>query len=429
MQIKAKTWRQNRKRSQILNRSLILFGIMISVICLSGCESGGTGKPAIHGGNEIPVYPNQESGADKGGVQSSGAQNQTVGEGLIIEVDTKSKTCAILLLDTSETVVYTYNGTTEVFDRHEEPLAIEQLLVGEIVQYEYVNAGKRLTKLREWSEAWEYQGATNFQIDADKQVLQIGEEEYTFTDDLIVAMEQDRRVISLDKLASVDIVTLKGRDQQIDSVIVTQGHGTVRLDSTAYFEGGFVDIGADYVSVITENMVIPMPAGTYIMTVAKEDTVGSKEIQVEENEELRINLTDFQDEAVRYGSVQFQIEPVGAILKIDGKDTEYTGLVDLTYGNHSVEVRKDGYGTYTQTITVDSVLSEYDITLIEIETTTGETTQTGATTQPETTEGQDGTELTETTKKEEVTTKKEEETTTYDAQSAWYDIVSGFLEE
>ena len=412
-------------------KTLLLICIISCAICLLGCESNQERSPSIHGGNEIPVYPNQESDSDKAATQS-GSQKHSVGKGLIIEVDTKSKTCSILLLDTSETVVYTYNGATEVSDRYEAPVSIEQLSPGEIVQYEYVTAGKKLTKICEWSGAWEYHAATNFQIDKEKQILLVGEEEYTYTDDLIVV--QEGRISSLDKLDPIDIVTLKGRNQQIDSIIVTQGHGFVRLDSTTYFEGGFVDIGSDYVAVITENMVIPMTAGTYIMTVSKEDTVGSKEIQVEENEEIRVNLTDFQEEAVRYGSVQFQIEPVGAILKIDGKEKEYTGLVDLAYGHHSIEVRKDGYGTYTQTIIVDSVLSEYDITLIEEETTSGETTVAGTTVTGTATE--QGTSVVgatteqETTEKAETsTTKKEEETTTYNAESAWYDIVSGFLDD
>lgn len=402
-------------------RMILLICIIGCVMCMMGCQTQKSNPQSIHGGNDIPVYPGQEEDRDSAQAQSN-AQKQTEGKGIVVEVDSNSRTCTILLLDTSEKVVYSYNGGTEVFDRHEEPLSMAQLQLGEIVEYEYVKDGKRLTKISEWSEAWEYLSATKLTIDEEKQVLYVGEEEYTFTDELIVV--QDGRLGSLDKLEAVDVVTLKGRKKQLDSMIVTQGHGYIRLDSTGYFEGGYVDLGADYVAVITENMRIPMSAGTYIMTVTKNDTKGSKEISVEENEEIRVNLTDFQEEAVRYGSVQFKIEPAGAILKIDGKETAYSGLVDVTYGNHSIEVRKDGYGTYTQTIVVNSILSEYDITLLEEETTTTKEAATEA--ESHTTEAESHTTEAVTTSK---WTHKEEETTTYNAESAWYGILSGILDD
>ncbi len=205
----------------------------------------------------------------------------------------------------------------------------------------------------------------------------------------------------------------------------------MRLDSTAFFEGGFVEIGPKIVKVITENMVIPVPAGSYVLTITKDDTTGSKEIQVAENEEIRINLTDFQSEAVRYGSVQFKISPSGAELIIDGKKTDYSALVDLPYGNHSVVIKKDGYSTYRETINIQNILTEYDISLIENGETSAQTTEETTTSKEDKDDTKD--ETTTGKKNPETTTIKRnfgsltDETTTYDYESAWYGIISDFL--
>ena len=288
---------------------------------------------------------------------------------------------------------------------------------------------KKLTAVRASEKEWEYSGATNFTIDTEKKSVTVGSQKYNYTENLVVI--QDGRIADIDKLAPVDVITLKGRDKQIDSILVTAGHGNVRLDSTAFFEGGFVEIGSKIVKVITENMVIPVPAGSYVLTVTKDDTTGSKEIQVGENEEIRINLTDFQSEAVRYGSVQFKITPSDAELEIDGKKTDYSALVDLPYGNHSVIIKKDGYNTYKETINIQSILTEYDISLIENGETSAQATEETTTSK----EDKDDTKDETTTRKmnPETTTRKRsfgsltDETTTYDYESAWYGIISDFL--
>lgn len=391
--------------------------LVCALLVFSGCSSdSGKKKPSISGGNDIPLMPTTASENES----SASSGKETLEKmGILLSIDSNNMTCTIQMMDASTKVVYNYNGGTNVADRYGSPTTIEQLSIGEVIKIHYLDSNKKLISIQTSDKEWEHSGATNFNINTEKQTITVGSKEYNYTDKLVVI--QDGRSVSVDKLESVDIITLKGRDKQIDSIIVTSGHGYVRLDSTAFFEGGYVEIGAKILKIITENMVIPAPVGTYVLTITKDDTVGSKEIEISENEEMRINLTEFQKEAVRYGSVQFKISPVGAKLKIDGKQTDYASLVDLPYGNHTVVITKDGYNTYTETISVQGILTEYDITLLENgETSAADTKET--TTNEETT-----------TKKsnQETTTKSTasltQETTTYNYESAWYGILSGFL--
>ncbi len=405
----------------------ISFCLLCTAALLGGCASGsGSRQPSISGGKDIAIMPTASSESPSGIAQDKNMWGLT---GIMLDIDTEQQTCTVQMLDTAKKVVYSYNGGTNVVNRYGKPILIEQLSIGEVVEIEYSDVNKKLTAVRASEKEWEYSGATNFTIDTEKKSVTVGSQKYNYTENLVVI--QDGRIADIDKLAPVDVITLKGRDKQIDSILVTAGHGNVRLDSTAFFEGGFVEIGSKIVKVITENMVIPVPAGSYVLTVTKDDTTGSKEIQVGENEEIRINLTDFQSEAVRYGSVQFKITPSDAELEIDGKKTDYSALVDLPYGNHSVIIKKDGYNTYKETINIQSILTEYDISLIENGETSAQATEETTTSK----EDKDDTKDETTTRKmnPETTTRKRsfgsltDETTTYDYESAWYGIISDFL--
>lgn len=406
--------------------------ISLCFICamavLSGCASErGSGTKSIIGGNDIAIMPTTTTEQDSGVDSDKEILQQT---GIVLDIDTEKQTCTIQTLDTSAKVIYNYNGGTNVANRYGSAVTMEQISIGEVVDIQYSDVNQKLLSLQASDREWEYIGATNLNIDTENRSITIGSQKYSYTDKLVVI--HDGRVIGVDKMESVDVVTLKGRDKQIDSIIVTSGHGYVRLDSTAFFEGGYVEIGAKILKVITENMVIPIPAGTYVLTVTKDDTVGSKEIQVAENEEIRVNLTEFQEEAVRYGSVQFKISPAGAKLEIDGNKTDYSALVDLSYGNHSVVITMDGYDTYTETINIQNILTEYDITLIENgETSAADTKETTESKEEENTKNETttGKSDSETTTKKRVFGSLTDETTTYNFESAWYGILSGFLED
>ena len=405
----------------------ISFCLICAAALFSSCASdNGSRQPSISGGKDIAIMPTASSESPSGAVQD---KNMPGLAGIILDIDTEQQACTVQMLDTSNKVVYNYNGGTNVVNRYGKPILIEQISIGEVVEIEYSDVNKKLTSIRASEKEWEYSGATNFTIDTENKSVTVGSQKYNYTENLVVV--HDGRIIGIDKLDSVDVITLKGRDKQIDSILVTAGHGNVRLDSTAFFEGGFVEIGPKIVKVITENMVIPVPAGSYVLTITKDDTTGSKEIQVAENEEIRINLTDFQSEAVRYGSVQFKISPSGAEHIIDGKKTDYSALVDLPYGNHSVVIKKDGYSTYRETINIQNILTEYDISLIENGETSAQTTEETTTSKEDKDDTKD--ETTTGKKNPETTTIKRnfgsltDETTTYDYESAWYGIISDFL--
>ena len=112
-------------------------------------------------------------------------------------------------------------------------------------------------------------------------------------------------------------------------------------------------------------MVIPVPVGDYTLTVTKDKTSGSKDISVESNEEIRVNLIEFQSDAVRLGTLSFKITPAGAKLTIDGVVKDYSDIIDVAYGTHKIVISAKGYDTYSQIINVQDIFKEYNISLTQ----------------------------------------------------------------
>lgn len=329
--------------------------VMLIVVIVSAEDNGK--DSSIHNGVDIPVMPSL------GNESASGSpENDKNFIAVVLDINESDKTMLLNRLDTQTRINYSYSGGTDIVNRYDETIAVSQLKIGEVVEAE-LSENKKLSRIKISEAVWEYPGVTGFEIDRDNKVLKVGSEKYKYSDDTIIINEGN--IIPIDRLDSIDVVTLKGRDKQLDSVIVTSGHGYVRLDGTTFFEGGFVEIGSKIVQLITENMVVPVPAGDYTLRVTKGDNSGSKDISVGINEEIRVNLIEFQSEAVRLGALSFKISPSGAKLMIDGVAKDYSKLIDVSYGLHKITISATGYETYTQTIDVQDIFKEYDISLIE----------------------------------------------------------------
>lgn len=351
------------KESGIKYFLLILCTLSASVMLIACAGKGEQKKPGISNGVDIAVMPTTEF--------INGLPDVTGNKGMvkavIIDINTETSTMILQQTETQNKSVYTYTGGTDVVNRYDEIMSVNQLAIGEVVDIETGENGSRLTKIKVSDRDWEYKGVTDFKMDKDNRSITIGSEKYFYTENTVII--NDGKVTEPDTLESIDVLTLKGNDKQLDSIIVTASHGYVRLDSTTFFEGGFVEIGQKIVMLITENMVIPVPEGTYAFSVTKDKTSGSREITVNNNEELRINLTEFQSDAVRLGTLSFKISPAGAKLTIDGVAKDYSQIIDVAYGTHKIVVSAEGYEPYSQIISVEDIFKEFNITLVRAEET------------------------------------------------------------
>lgn len=340
-------------------RKIKKFTLAIIALCiflLTGCS--GDKEPSIHSGNDIPRLPTTSAKEEE---TTDNVEYDVKDTALVLNVDTENMQVVLKSFTDSEKYILTYTGGCDIKNEYGEIIAMSQIEIGEIVDAYYINSKNKLTRLTVSAEAYEYNRITEFSYNETEQTCVIKGETYTYDDSLIVMSNGVQ--IEISDIEPVDVLTLKGMGKNLNSIIVTSGHGYINLTNTDYFEGGIIEVGKKLMLVITEDMQIVAPEGTYNVMATYNGQGGSREVTVKRDSEISLSLTEFQDEAMRYGNFSIEIYPSDAVLTVDGVETSYDDFVEMTYGTHKLQVKAEGYETYTATIVVDSIYESLTIDL------------------------------------------------------------------
>lgn len=272
----------------------------------------------------------------------------------------------IRLYDISENaeIELNFTGGTNLLDKYGQAITVGQIDIGLIVDVSYESKNNKLTHLKTSEKAWEYVGVNNMTINPSENIIKIAKSTYRYQDPIVV---DNDRFISLDDLAIQDELTVRGIDETIWSIIVTKGHGTVKLKDYDAFLGGNITVGYEAVQQVTKDMVITVREGSYNLTIENGEFTGTKNITVYRNMETTVSVGDLGPEPVQYGEITFDIIPFGADLFIDGELTPYANPIKLAYGEHKIEVSLGGYLTYRGDIEVDYASKKIQITLPELQ--------------------------------------------------------------
>ncbi len=101
-------------------------------------------------------------------------------------------------------------------------------------------------------------------------------------------------------------------------------------------------------------MTLELAEGTHLVTVANDGYGGSTEVTVERGKETVLDLNTLKGEGPKFGNVLFAVDVEGAVLQIDGKVVDYSEVIALKYGVHTITVTADSYETYTKKLYVNS---------------------------------------------------------------------------
>lgn len=264
--------------------------------------------------------------------------------GVVKDINEEIK--AISIMDTENAVeeVLYYTGGTDIRDKHDKVIAMSQINIGEMVDAYYERGNNNLIKLQISKDAWEYSDITNFDIYSPKQTFQVGQRKYRMNNRLLVVAEN--KLINLIDINKKDELMIKGKDNEIWSIIVTKGHGYIRLSNYDAFLGGTIEVGNHVIDQIVENMLIVVREGDYKVTLENGILIGSKRVNILRDQEIILDMREYRIEAVKTGLVDFLIQPYGGVLYIDNKETDYERPIELEYGEYDIKVILSGYATY-----------------------------------------------------------------------------------
>lgn len=362
-------------------------GIILCLVLVFGGKDGGGGKrqPSVDKTTE-----------ESQSMEISDKRYNKEDIVIVTDIDTANSKITVRKLEESAEFVLSYNGGTVVKSKYDNQLMMEQITVGEIARIGYVSGTHKLIELQEYGAAFENTMATRWMVDYDKKLITIGSDTYSYDDNIYI--ESNGKDMDIREISGIDELTVRGIGNKIYSVCVTKGHGFVKLTNTANYVGGVIEIGDRLTTIIVEDMILAAPEGIFDLTATINGVGGSKEIQVIRGQETVVSLSSFEQAVTRYGTVKLNVLPedADATLMVDGVEMDYSELLSIAYGKHTLKLTSNNYDAFTKEITISSVYSTINVNM------GGDTTTTEGTEEP-TTNTEISTGEKETNKEEETT--------------------------
>lgn len=331
-------------------------GILIGALCclLGGCsflDPGGIQETtqAVHTG-VVKVTPGMYDSEDTA---------------IVVKKNTEDSTIQFQNLATGKRYTLSFDGATQVFDKYEQAISLEQVEPGSIVTARFYKPKKLLASLIVDSQALHFDELTNYVLDSKRGTISVGETVYNLSNHLVIMSEEE--LVELIDINQLDVLSVWGYNNQIYSINIEQGHGYLRLQNDTYFVDGWIEIGQKIIRKITEDMLIVVPEGKTTVKVSHNGSSATQEITFARNEEMAWDLGDVEITQIQKGRIIFTLEPVEATVIIDGKEVNTSSPVELEYGVHQMTVKADGYDTLSQYIKVREPSANIGIELEEDE--------------------------------------------------------------
>lgn len=261
--------------------------------------------------------------------------------GVLREVNTEIGSITVYNLSAQKEEGYLFDLSTSVRSRYDREMVMKGLAPGSIVEL-YLNENKRLKKVQESKTAWVYENVGNLEILSDSLSMKIGERRLHYDPGVTVVNGKDITDVS-ELLPSKDILTVRGMEDKILSIVVTKGHGSIDFVNYDDFIGGSIEIGYDVFDEIKENMKYILREGTYKVVMEHGGLFVNRVVEIERNRIRLLDLSKFKAEMDKNSRVRFQLSPKGTSLFVDGREVNTERSLTLPYGEYIIKAVKEGY--------------------------------------------------------------------------------------
>lgn len=283
--------------------------------------------------------------------------------GVLEEVNAQDETITVYRMDEKDEITLIYDNATAVQDKYGSSLTMSQLNPGEIVDLRYNSELRKAGRVNVSSDIWCYDNVEKHEINEGRGTLQVGSETYRISKETKVFSGQEQ--ISLDQILKQDVLSLKGTGYDVASIIVDKGHGYLKLENEEPLVGGFIEVGQAVIQQISEDMLITVPEGSYVVSLSAEGFQETREITIERNKETVLDLGDIDLPQPVNGRVVFSVYPEQASVAVDGITINTAYPILLSFGLHQVTASADGYDTISEYVNVEGETTTVRLTLDE----------------------------------------------------------------
>ena len=355
------------------------FTRLFCTVCMLVLSLAACGKPDTDDGvkkfyNSMNDTTEAVGESTQSGLEAAAAENgKSVKKNsdilIVSDINSANETIRVYNYSTGVQYQYYYGLTTGFFDKYGNHMSVSDIHQGDVVDISGADSDGKAKRIQKSDKVWTNDAVTNFSVDKDKSMLEIGSSSYRLGERTMIFSGSD--VIDTDSITAQDKLSVVGIDKDIVSISVTTGHGTLQLSNTSLFEGSFLQLGDRIFAEITPDMSLDVPEGSYTLAVANNGWGDSTDIEIKRGEITKVNLNDLKGEGPKKSSILFEVDVQSAKIYVDGSEIDYTSPVEITYGKHTLKVTADGYDTWTRTLYVNSKEATIQITINDNADSTG----------------------------------------------------------
>ena len=280
---------------------------------------------------------------------------------VIVNIDKEENRITFYNLTVDKKYTLNFDGITSFTDQFGEAVSKDQIRPGDIVDVTFLKSTKRLNSLSISPSSWSNCSVSRYNIDSKNHNVTIGNDIYKITDQTKIFSEG--KEIELMDLNEVDVVSFYGIDSTVLSIVVEKGHGYLRLSGDENFIGGWIEVGQNQISRITEDMLLVVPEGSYSVLFSTAGGGGKKDVTITRNQETLVDISECEIAEPEYGQVRCAMDPADAVLYVDGNQVDTSLPVTLQYGIHQLLAKADGYESVVSYLKVAEASAGIEITL------------------------------------------------------------------
>ncbi len=327
--------------------------LIVFSIAISGNSNNGDNKES-EGVDLVKDQENEEK------IEDEASTDIVISTGLIENI---AKSGAIQIYDFAENQSKNlkYTKTTKLTDQYGKALVIDEIKVGDIVDYGFKNDATALETLSISNGAFRVTKQTGAKNDVDNQTLTFNNKLYKYNDRTIVNYE--RGTYKPSEITEFDLVDISGYEDTIYCIDVIKGHGSVYFVKNPDIVNCVVEIDTSYTYKMDELTTITLSEGPH-RVVVKGDNIDpyNIDILVEPNKSTEVSLLLVQS---KQGLLIPNITPADYQMRIDGEYIDTSQPILLDYGPHTVYVSKDGYMPYQTSVNIKGQETRLTIKLEE----------------------------------------------------------------
>lgn len=342
------------KKADIKNR-IIAAAVTVSVcFCMTACS------PEVSNiGEAREKESTQEIGTELWG--DSPGLYDSADTAVVFAVNDSDSTITLHNIKADRNYTLGYDDTVNLVDKHGGALVTGQIAPGMIVDVRFRKDQKRLVSLQVSLDAWQYSDVRQFDLGHGNSTASIGSAVYHLSSETPVFSGSETGKFM--DIVQGDVISVSGIGKDICGISVEKGHGYLKLQNDDALIGGWIEVGNEVITTISENMMLVVPEGSYKVRLYNGDAKADREVTIERNHETDIDCSSIVSPEPKTGYVEFDVDPEDAQLLIDGNAAETSVPVELKYGIHQIVASADGYETVSKYISVGTDMAKLTLKL------------------------------------------------------------------